>query len=183
MIGSDLRAAYPSCSDPLASSLVTGNWKYDLSNYIFFSKNKYEKIRETGNIIFSQRIPHQNKHSPCLCSFSHSSSDEDDSEEEDQSHSEIASLKRLPGLVPSSIFFSINILSELPALPFQLFKNPQILFYLHLHKNLLRLTCHFECPCRYGGRGEETGENTDNKNWRVAFTDSGAAFSLGQLTT
>ena len=36
------------------------------------------------------------------------------------------------------------------------------------------------------GRGEvreETGMNTDNKNWRVASTDSRAAFSLGQLTT
>ena len=33
------------------------------------------------------------------------------------------------------------------------------------------------------GGGDETGENTDNKNWRVASTDSRAAFSLGQQTT
>ena len=96
MIGSNRRAAYPSCPDPLASSLVTRDWKYDLSNYIF--------------LLTFEEFP-SNKHSPCLCSFSHSSSDEDDSEEEDQSHSEIASLKRLLGLVLSSMFVSSHLSS------------------------------------------------------------------------
>ena len=132
MIGSNLRAAYPSCPDPLASSLVTRDWKYDLSNYIFLLKNSPPSNTHPVYALFPTRLPTKTtlrrRTNPTLK----------------------LQVKKIARIGPPQFFSSSTFNRTYLPCHFNCSKTSSNFIYLHL--NFIRLTCHSECPWRYGGR-------------------------------